>query len=98
MKGPVRVGSYPSNPYGILDLAGNVWEFCMDEWASQYPSNSTAQSEADIQRMRTATVGRRVIRGGSFGGGAFNMRVTSRDSHRVADPVPHVGFRCARSA
>jgi formylglycine-generating enzyme required for sulfatase activity len=37
---------------------------------------------------------RRVIRGGSFGGGAFNLRVRSRDSHREEDPVGHVGFRC----
>jgi formylglycine-generating enzyme required for sulfatase activity len=48
--------------------------------------------------MRGAEAERRVIRGGSFGGGAFNMRVTARDSHRVSDPVAHVGFRCAASA
>jgi len=48
--------------------------------------------------MRGAKAERRVIRGGSFEGGAFNMRVTSRDSHRVNDPAGHVGFRCAASA
>ena len=48
--------------------------------------------------MRAATVERRVIRGGSFAGGAFNLRVTARDSHRVADLVAHVDFRCAFSA
>jgi formylglycine-generating enzyme required for sulfatase activity len=48
--------------------------------------------------MREAKVERRVIRGGSFDGGAFNMRVTARDSHRADNPVGHAGFRCALSA
>ncbi len=96
--GPVRVGSYPPNPYGLFDLAGNVWEFCLDGWRSPYPSHAVIQSLADLRRMRGAKAERRVIRGGSFEGGAFNMRVTSRDSHRVNDPAGHVGFRCAASA
>ena len=94
---PVRVGSYPPNPYGLFDLAGNVWEFCLDEWQSAYPSRAVIHSEADLRRMRYAKAERRVIRGGSFDGGAFNMRVTARDSHRVDNPVSHVGFRCALS-
>lgn len=94
----VRVGSYPPNPYGLFDFAGNVWEFCLDEWQSAYTSGAVIQSEADLRRMRSAKAGRRVIRGGSFDGGALNMRVTSRDSHRVGDPVGQVGFRCALGA
>jgi formylglycine-generating enzyme len=97
-KGPVRTGSYPPNPYGLFDLAGNVWEFCLDEWQASYPSGAVVQTPADLHRMRQAKAERRVIRGGSFGGGAFNMCVTARDSHRAADPVPHVGFRCALDA
>jgi len=97
-KAPVRTGSYPANPYGLFDLAGNVWEFCMDAWINHYPDAATTQSEADIQRIRTTTAERRVIRGGSFAGGAINMRITARDSHRISDPVAHVGFRCASSA
>jgi formylglycine-generating enzyme len=95
---PVRVGAHPANPYGLFDLAGNVWEFCLDEWHDRYPAGPVTQSETDLRRMRVANVERRVIRGGSFAGGAFNMRVSSRDSHRTGDPVAHVGFRCARTA
>ena len=95
-QGPARVGSFSPNPHGLFDLAGNVWEFCLDEWTS-YPAARVTQGESDLRRMREATIDRRVIRGGSFDGGAFNMRVTARDSHRAGNPAGHVGFRCARS-
>ncbi len=38
---------------------------------------------------------RRVIRGGSFGGGPLNLRVTYRDSHPPDGAREFVGFRCA---
>lgn len=98
IKAPVRVGNYPPNRNGLFDLAGNVWEFCLDRWPSPYPSHSVELSEADISAMSKAQAGRRVIRGGSYDGGAFNLRVTARDSHAVDNPVGHVGFRCAMSA
>lgn len=44
-----------------------------------------------------ASVDRRVIRGGSFGGSPVNLRVRFRDSHPANSPGPHVGFRCALS-
>ncbi len=97
IRGPVRVGSYRPNPYGLFDLAGNVWEFCLDDWRGRYPSGVRRQADADIHRMRGTESERRVIRGGSFDGGPFNMRVTARDSHRADHPVGHVGFRCARN-
>ncbi len=93
---PAPVGSYRSNPYGLYDLAGNVWEFCLDPWGP-YSAGAVTQTEADLRRMREARAERRVIRGGSYGAGPFNMRVTARDSHRADNPAPHVGFRCARS-
>jgi formylglycine-generating enzyme required for sulfatase activity len=96
-KGPARVGSTPPNAYGLFDLAGNVWEFCLDEWRP-YSLAAVVQTAAELSRMRNANVARRVIRGGSYDGGAINMRVTARDSHRVDDAVAYVGFRCARNA
>ena len=97
------VCAYPPNPYGLHDLAGNVWEYCLDEWYADYyavspPVNPVAGSAwmeyGDYTRVTT----RRVIRGGSWGGDSINLRVTYRDSHPPAGAGPHVGFRCARSA
>lgn len=94
---PVRVGSYPPNPYGLCDLSGNVWEFCLDPW-QPYAGGKRPQTPADVRRMQAGAAERRVIRGGSYDGGAFNLRVTARDSHPANNPVAFVGFRCACSA
>ncbi|MEQ1760310.1 MAG: formylglycine-generating enzyme family protein [Vicinamibacterales bacterium] len=41
--------------------------------------------------------GRRVLRGGSYGGGPVNLRTRWRDSHEERNAVAFVGFRCGYS-
>jgi formylglycine-generating enzyme required for sulfatase activity len=94
---PVPVGSYRANPYGLFDLVGNVWQFCLDPWA-EYPAGPVRQSIEDLRRMEQAAAQRRAIRGGSFDADPLNLRVTARDSHQVDHAVAFVGFRCAKSA
>ena len=81
---PSPVGSFPP-AHGLYDMAGNVWEFTSDAWKDSYLDTAKASS------------GRRVIRGGSFGGSPVNLRVRYRDSHPELGAGPHVGFRCARA-
>jgi formylglycine-generating enzyme required for sulfatase activity len=81
---PSRVGSFPPL-HGLYDMAGNVWEFTADPWKDSYTGTATVSP------------GRRVIRGGSFGGSPVNLRVRYRDSHPEPGAGPHVGFRCVRS-
>ncbi|HKC11229.1 MAG TPA: formylglycine-generating enzyme family protein [Vicinamibacteria bacterium] len=95
-----QVGSYPPNPLGLRDLAGNVWEFLLDAWESGYSAEGQLDPvtggalPGDIRAVR----GRRVIRGGSFGGAVVNLRTRWRDSHEVLNAVGFVGFRCAYPA
>jgi formylglycine-generating enzyme required for sulfatase activity len=96
------VGSYPPNPYGLYDLAGNVWEYCLDEWHANYyaispRANPVAGDGWVIHADAPWVTTRRVIRGGSWGGDPVNLRLTYRDSHPPIGAGSHVGFRCARS-
>ena len=94
------VGAYPANPYGLFDMAGNVWEFLVDEWKpySSMPQKNPVAGEnrflegAGFLQVKT----RRVIRGGSFDGAPVNLWVEYRDSHPPNGSREFVGFRCAK--
>lgn len=92
------VGSYPPNSLGLHDMAGNVWEWLLDEWKPEYSGEPRADPivggpvpDDSIERV----LSRRVLRGGSFGGGVVNLRTRWRDSHEVTNATDFVGFRCA---
>ncbi len=82
--GTTPIGSYPATPWGLYDLAGNVWEYCQDLWFEHHDRSNGASDLA-----------RRAIRGGSWQGQPVNLRLTYRDSHPALGASPVVGFRCA---
>ena len=78
-------GRFPANPFGLLDLEGNVCEWCAD-WYDKYPG-SNATSEFFGQKAR-------VLRGGSFGGNAGGLRCADRGDSRPGGRNNNLGFRC----
>jgi formylglycine-generating enzyme required for sulfatase activity len=87
------VGSRPGDvsPFGILDLAGNVSEWCAD-WAGPYPA-AVDQPLIDPQGPAAGTC--RVRRGGCYYYAGAGLRACERYS---SSPVPalsyrHIGFR-----
>lgn len=80
------VGTKDSNPWGLHDMLGNVWEWCYD-WYARYP-------EADATDPTGPERGEfRVIRGGGWRNAADLCRETSRNSAAAVDVRPDVGFR-----
>jgi len=89
------VDNYPAgaSPYGVLDMAGNVWEWVNDWYQADYYSVSP-----DSNPPGPVTGEYRVLRGGSWNGGDFNVRSAKRNYYHPGSSVSHgIGFRCACS-
>jgi len=88
------VGSYPSgaSPYGLQDMAGNVWEWCRDWYSSSYYSVSPS---TDPQGPSSGSY--RVLRGGSWDDDGDNNRCANRNNYDDPnDDWNIIGFRIAR--
>ncbi len=92
-KGTCEVGKHVKDvsPFGVHDLAGNVWEWVADRYGS-YPNESTlADPRGD------SSGNSRVLRGGSWGSlEPVGVRAAHRDRGGPADRDADVGFRVAR--
>jgi hypothetical protein len=83
--GSAPVGSHTPNAFGLHDMHGNVWEWCLDT-AAPY----SAQAVTDPFVNGSAT---RVIRGGSWGSMSSHCRTANRHGYLPLSTTPHVGFR-----
>jgi len=78
----VAVGLYPAgaSPYGVEDLIGNVWEWCLNEFADPELIGEDGDAE-------------RVMRGGCWSCAAGGVCVTTRDLDLPEYGYEGVGFR-----
>ena len=60
------VGLFPANAWGLQDMHGNVWEWCLDQWHDNYagaPSDGSAWVDSADEKSGAS----RLLRGGSWG-------------------------------
>ncbi len=90
------VGMFPSNAWGLQDMHGNVWEWCLDDWHGSYSGSPTDGSawldggglNHEVNRDRF-----RLLRGGSWFDGPGGCRSAFRDCSSPDDRCGLVGFR-----
>lgn len=91
---PVCLFESGKSPYGIYDLAGNVWEWCSD-WYSDELNSMLVEGEP----YKSPPFGSfRSIRGGSWKCFETDLRVSNRLGLLPETRVNDVGFRCVKDA
>jgi formylglycine-generating enzyme required for sulfatase activity len=81
----IAVGSYSANAFGLYDMHGNVWEWCLDSIASYAPGAVTDPF------VTGGSV--RVIRGGSWNYDSRYCRSAVRTSTHPGNSWNFIGFR-----
>ena len=101
--GTTVVGRYPANGYGLYDMAGNVWEWCLDAYSGDFYARSPRDNPfsggivTDMTNNFTNVNSSRVLRGGSWGDDAQDVRVAYRSWNTPTNTLNNGGFRCVRA-
>jgi formylglycine-generating enzyme required for sulfatase activity len=71
-----RPGTFPPNRFGLYDMHGNVWEYCLDQWTASY-ADARLDGSAYLSAPSDSA---RVLRGGSWSHNPAICRSAYRDS------------------
>ncbi len=85
------VGNFPANAWGLQDMHGNMWEWCLDHWHDNYEG---APSDGSAWLNSNAAEGEpRLLRGGSWNNKPRNCRSAYRVHFVPGSSLHRYGFR-----
>lgn len=99
-KTTAAVGNFEANDFGLLDMSGNVWEWCADYYQPEYYAVSPQRNPPGPDRSfdpQEPGIIKRVQRGGSFMCSdeyCVGYRVSARMKGEEDTGAFHTGFRC----
>jgi len=87
-----EVGQFKPNSFGLYDMHGNLWEWCLDSWHDNY-EEAPFDNSPGLKKLNANDNHSQVLRGGSWNNNPENCRSAYRNNNNRDNDNNNNGFR-----